>query len=177
MTDKKSIWDSAAKAGLALGGISVAYLALTSLLSLMSSSSKAAAITISIVSTLLWMAKFAGCLLLLRFFMLRWSAANPDADNSDTFRFGRRTALLSALVYSGCYLSYTTFINPGIYEEAFEILKSNPMMNNNASLQAMQNMLPMMPTYTFFGNLIYCWLFGVILSAIYSRNIPSKNPF
>lgn len=177
MTEKKSIWDSAAKAGLALGGISVAYLALTSLLSLISGEGKMAAIIISVVSTLLWMVKFAACLFMLRFFMLRWSAANPEADNSDTFRFGRITALLSALVYSGCYLAYTTFINPGIYDEAFEILKGNPMMNSSASLLAMQNMLPMMPTYTFFGNLIYCWLFGVILSAIYSKNIPSKNPF
>ncbi len=177
MVERKSIWDSAAKAGLALGGISVAYLALTSMLSLMSGDSKAAAIIISIASTLLWMVKFAACLFMLRFFMLRWSAANPDADNSDTFRFGRLTAFLSALVYSGCYLAYTTLINPGIYDEAFEILKNNPMMNSSAYMQAMENILPMMPTYTFFGNLIYCWLFGVILSAIYSRNIPSKNPF
>lgn len=177
MTERKSIWDSAAKAGLALGGISVAYLVLTYLLGLMTGDGKTAAIIISIVSTLLWMVKFAACLFMLRYFMLRWSADNPEADNSDTFKFGRITALLSALVYSGCYLAYTTFINPGIYDEAFEILKSNPMMGSNASLQAMQEMLPMMPTYTFFGNLIYCWLFGVILSGVYSRNIPSKNPF
>ena len=84
MVERKSIWDSAAKAGLALGGISVAYLALTSMLSLMSGDSKAAAIIISIASTLLWMVKFAACLFMLRFFMLRWSAANPDADNSDS---------------------------------------------------------------------------------------------
>lgn len=176
MTEKKSIWDSASKAGLALGGISVAYIALTSLLGLLAGEGKAAAIIASVANTILWMVKFAACLFMLRFFMLRWSEANPEADNTDSFRFGRLTALFSALVYSGCYLAYTTFINPAVYDEAFSILKSNPMMNS-ASLQAMENILPMMPTYTFFGNLIYCWLFGVVLSAIYSRNIPSKNPF
>lgn len=175
MTERKSIWDSAAKAGLALGGISVAYLALTAILGL-AGESRTAAIVTSIFSTLLWMAKFAACLFLMRHFMLRWSAANPDAGNADTFRFGRITALLSALVYSGCYLAYTTFINPDLYSEAFDVLRDSPMMNS-ASLQAMENILPMMPTYTFFGNLIYCWLFGTILAAIYSRNIPSKNPF
>ncbi len=177
MVERKSIWDSAAKAGLALGGISTAYLMLTYLSSLISGEGKGAAVIASIIGTVLWMIKFAACLYMMRFFMLRWSGANPDADNSDTFRFGRLTAFLSALVYSGCYLAYTTLINPGIYDEAFEILKSNPMMNSSAYMQAMENILPMMPTYTFFGNLIYCWLFGVILSAIYSRNIPSKNPF
>jgi hypothetical protein len=34
-----------------------------------------------------------------------------------------------------------------------------------------------MGTVSFFTNLIYCFLFGVVLSAILSRNIPSRNPF
>ncbi len=176
MIERKSIWDSASKAGLALGGVSVAYLMLTSLSGMINSGSSALAVFISVFNFLLWAGKFMACLLLMRFFMLRWSGENPEADNSDTFRFGRVTALLSALVYSGCYLAYTTLVNPGIYDEAFEVLKNNPMMNG-ASLQTLEEILPMMPTYTFFANLIYCYLFGVVLSAIYSRNIPSKNPF
>lgn len=111
MTEKKSIWDSASKAGLALGGISVAYIALTSLLGLLAGEGKAAAIIVSVANTILWMVKFAACLFMLRFFMLRWSEANPEADNTDSFRFGRLTALFSALVYSGCYLAYTTFLS------------------------------------------------------------------
>ncbi len=176
MVERHSIWDSAAKAGLVLGGICVLYLALTSLTGLAISGNAALAAVIGIVNVLLWAAKFFGCIFLLRFFMLRWSVRNPDADNSDVFRFGRVTSLLSALVYSGCYLAYVSFINPGIFSEAMELLTGNPMMDS-AALEAMENMVPMMPTYAFFGNLIYCWLFGTILSAIYSRNIPPKNPF
>ena len=38
-------------------------------------------------------------------------------------------------------------------------------------------MIPRLPTFSFFVNLFYCWLFGTVLSAILSRNIPSRNPF
>ena len=41
----------------------------------------------------------------------------------------------------------------------------------------MEELMPKMPTYAFFANLIYCWLFGTILAAIFSRNISSSNPF
>ncbi len=176
MVERHSIWDSAAKAGLALGGLSVLYLALTSLTGTVTNGSRGLAAAVAAVNVLLWAAKFFGCIFLLRFYMLRWSARNPDALNSDVFRFGRVTALLSALVYSGCYLAYVSFINPGIFSEAVAMLADNPMMDSSA-LESMENMVAMMPTYAFFGNLIYCWLFGTVLSAIFSRNIPPKNPF
>ena len=34
-----------------------------------------------------------------------------------------------------------------------------------------------LPQITFISNLIYCFLYGMILSFILSRNIPSKDPF
>ena len=43
--------------------------------------------------------------------------------------------------------------------------KADPAADNN------------LPSFSFFVNLIYCWLFGTVLSAILSRNIPSRNPF
>ena len=176
MIDRHSIWDSAGKAGLVLGGICVLYLALTVLTGMVAGSSQTVAVIVSVLNALLWAAKFFGCLFLLRYFMLRFSASNPEAGSSDVFRFGTVTALLSALVYSGCYLAYVSLINPDIFSESMQILKDNPMMDK-ATMEAMENMIPMMPTYALFGNLIYCWIFGTILSAIYSRNIPSNNPF
>ena len=50
-------------------------------------------------------------------------------------------------------------------------------MMDSATLEAVEEMIPSMPTYAFFGNLIYCTLYGTIVSAILSRNIPSSNPF
>jgi hypothetical protein len=51
-----------------------------------------------------------------------------------------------------------------------------PMMDSN-TIEQMDQMLEMMPQLTFFSNLIYCFLYGTILSFILSRNIPSRNPF
>ena len=44
-------------------------------------------------------------------------------------------------------------------------------------LDSMQELMPKLPTISFFANLIWCWLFGTVLAAIFSRNIPSRNPF
>ena len=44
-------------------------------------------------------------------------------------------------------------------------------------MDMMEEMIPKLPTMTFFLNFFWCWLFGTVLSAIFSRNIPSSNPF
>jgi hypothetical protein len=131
---------------------------------------------LGLVNVLLWIAKFAACIYLMRFFILRFAAKDPDADNSRAFRFGTLTALLSALIYSAFYLAYVSFINPGVFEEALGALTDNPMLDSN-SMAAIEDMIPRMPTMSFFFNLIWCWLFGTVLAAIFSRSISSKNPF
>ena len=85
-------------------------------------------------------------------------------------------ALLSALLYSAFYLAYVSFIAPDTFEQALSVLEDNPMMDSN-SMSAIEDMIPKMPTISFFVNLIWCWLFGTVLAAIFSRNVASKNPF
>ena len=164
MTDKKTLWNEAGKAGLALGGASIAYMACNAL------------ITVSFVNFVLWATKFAGCILLMRLFMKKFAASDDSITNSDTFRFGIATAFLSALLYSAAYLAYVQFINPDLFSSAVDSLRENPLMDS-ASLEAMDAMLPKMGVMSFWVNLFYCTLFGTVLSAILSRNIPSANPF
>lgn len=174
MNEKNSVWESAGKAGLVLGGVSIAYMFLTMLTGKLAQNGPA--FLLGIVSVLLWIAKFGGCIYLMRFFMLRFSHENPGADNARVFRFGMLTALLSALLYSAFYLAYTSFIAPDMFESALDVMRDNPLMDDSMMAQ-MEEMMPKMPTYMFFFNLIYCYLFGTILAAIFSRNIPPKNPF
>ena len=157
-----------------LGGVSIAYLLCTMLTGKLAENGPV--FLMSVVNLLLWLAKFAGCIYLMRWFMLRFSQADPEADNARVFRFGTLTALLSALLYAGAYLAYTTFIAPDSFDQAMEILRDNPMIDAN-TMDQMEQMIPQMPTFSFFFNLIYCWLFGTVLSAIFSRNIPPQNPF
>lgn len=175
MTEKKNImWESAGKAGLVLGGVSIVYLLLTMLLGKVAENGSA--ILMGLVNGLLWLAKFIACIYLMRLFMRKFAAAEPEADRNRVFRFGMITALLSALLYSAFYLAYVSFIAPDTFSQALDILADNPMMDSN-SMSAVEEMIPRMPTISFFGNLIYCWLFGTILSAIFSASIRPQNPF
>lgn len=172
MTDKKTLFNSAGIGGLVLGGISIAYFVAGILMA------KSGANTVTtLLSGLLWVAKFVGCIMLMKFFLKRYSAADPDADSSDVFRFGRLVALFSALLFSAFILAFSTYIDPEYFEDAIlTAAQDNPMFNGEM-MDMVEEMLPKLPTITFFSQFIYCWLFGVVLSAIFSRNIPSSNPF
>lgn len=176
MSDKNSLWNSAARAGIVLGGVSILYLLLTMLTGYAGLGNKAISLLVSVLNAILWIAKFGACIYLMRLFMLKFSDSNPDADNSRVFKFGMATALLSALVYSAFYFAYVMFIAPDTFSEAMSVLDKNPMFDANTR-DMLDQIKPMMPTYSFFVNLIYCWLYGTVLSAILSSNIPPKNPF
>ena len=176
MTDKKSMWEEAGRAGLILGGVSAAYLALSAVTGSVSPDNTGMVLIAGAANIILWVAKFTACIMLMKHFMKKRSANVPEAGNSDIFRFGCAVAFLSALVYSACYLAYVKFIAPDTFSNVLELLQDNPMMDSN-SLAAAEEMLPKMSGYLFFFNLFYCWLFGTVLSAIFSRNIPPVNPF
>jgi len=172
---KINIWERAGKAGLVLGGVSIAYMLITMLTGKLIQNG-GATFLIGALNLLLWIAKFAGCILLMRFFMKRFADAEPAADRSIVFRFGARVALLSALLYSAFYLAYVSFIAPDTFEQAISMLEDNPMLDSN-TLASVEEMIPKMPTIAFFGNLIWCWLFGTVLSAIFSSSLRPQNPF
>ena len=51
-----------------------------------------------------------------------------------------------------------------------------PMLDSN-SLKEIDKMSENLPQLTFFSNLIYCFVYGSLLSVILSRYIPSNDPF
>ena len=159
MPEKNILLNSAAKAGLVLGAVSILSMLLTWLLGKIGGDGTGALIAVSVADTLVWAAKY-----------------EPEAGNSRVFRFGMLTALLSALVYSAFYMAYLMFIEPESIDMALDVIRQNPMMDSN-SIAAAEQIAPMLPTYAFFMNLVYCFVYGTILSAILSRNIPPRNPF
>ena len=172
---RKDLWDGAGKAGLVLGLVSSAYVVLTYLLTKLTGSTGTALLA-TLLNFLLWAAKFGGCIFLMKYFMTKFANAHPGADNSDTFRFGMLTAFLSALIFSAFDLAYVTWVAPDTFSNAIEMAQeSYGSLLPAESLEAMENMN--FGSITFFTNLIYCFIFGTVLSAILSRNIPSRNPF
>ncbi len=175
MEDKKIFWTEAMTAGLVLGGVSSAYLLIQWLISLLPSA-KVVQVIASVAGIFLWIFKFWACIHLMKVLLKNHSANNPEAVNADVFRFGVAAAFLSAIIYSAAYLAYMVFLAPDVISTFVDMMKESPMLDSN-SLAMIDAMVPKMPTICFFVNLIYCTLFGTVVAAIQSRNIPSANPF
>ena len=156
-TIRRNCWNEAGKAGIAFGLISTAYMFLVQAIG----SSGMNAILSNILTFVLWGLKFGGCIWLMMVAMKKFVKDNPGASNTDTFRFGMCTGLLSALIFSAASFANVAFISADMYAAQME-----------AALQ-----IGRMPQITFFSNLFYCTAYGIVLSAILSRNIPGRDPF
>lgn len=164
--ERKVIWSEAGMPGLVLGLVTAAFFYLTSFWSN------------PIVSTVVWIAKFAGCIYLMYFFMKKFVTIHKEANNSDSFKFGVVVALLSAFIYSISYYVFVVYIKPDTFELALNAVMENysSFLDSN-SLEQLENMIPKLPAIGLFANIIYCFVYGSIVSAIISRSVPSNNPF
>ena len=173
-TIRRSMWTKAGMTGLELGLISSVYLFATMLMEKAGMN----AFLSSAITFVLWAAKFAGCIWLIMKAMKSFAAEHSGADNKDTFRLGMATAFLSALVFAAVSFANVAYISAETFNQQIEAMMQQmaPMMDSN-SMNMMDRMLQNMPQITFFSNLIYCFLYGTVLSAIVSRNIPARDPF
>ena len=177
MIEQKIIWNDASRSGLVLGGVSIGYMLCTVLLGKLQGGA-AIGVLVNVLSLLLWVFKFVLCIRLMKFFMQKFVGANSEADNRDTFRFGTVTALLSAILYSAFYLAWVSFVDPEMLTASLDMVRESYSSTFTADqMDSLEELVPKLPTITFFANLVWCWLFGTILSAIFSANIPSRNPF
>ena len=171
--EKNNFINESGKAGLVIGGVAIAYFIIGLLLS-----KAQLGFFGSLLSFLLWAGKFVLCIWLMHNYIKAY-ATGHGCDRSHAFRFGMNVALCSALLYSGAYLFYVLVINPEFFSTTFQTLAetySNIMTSDQ--IDRILNMESSMPTASFFVNLIWCWLFGTIVSAISSRKICGEdNPF
>lgn len=169
----RTIWGKAGVAGAALGIFSSIFIFLSMAIDGISS-----AVITGGISIVLWAVKFVGCILIMRHFMKRLCQEYEGVGNADTFRLGMITALLSALIYSAAYLANILFISPDVFAGQMESMTQMyaPMLDSN-SMSVLQKMEDNFPQISFFSNLIYCAVYGTVLSAILSRNIPRRDPF
>ena len=166
------MWNKAAKAGLALGLTSTAYMFLTQLMA------STSGFMMTLLGFMLWAAKFGGCIWLMSYFMKNFVSEHPKVDNRQTFHFGMATALLSAFVYSAAAFANIAFIsNDKLAEEMNLLMQQMGSMMDSNTMSLMETYMENLPQITFFSNLLYCFVFGTVLSYILSRNIPSRDPF
>lgn len=136
------------------------------------------AILVSIISTVLWMARFAGCIFIMRWYMLKLSRGYEGVTNRKTFMLGMLSALFSAILVSAYAYFNIEFIHPEQMKEAMDtIYQTYSGILDSNTMDSLKEMEGSMSTISFVSSLIYCFLYGTALSAILSSNIPSKNPF
>ena len=169
-----ALLNRAAVAGLALGVASTAYLFAVQYLPQLISSS----VALSLITTLLWIAKFVGCIYILKAFMQALVDSYDGVQRRQTLRLGVFASLFSALIFSAANLADVLYISPDAIEQAFDIALSqySAMLDSN-SLAAIDSLKGNMPAITFFSNFIYCFLYGTVLSSILSRYVPKSDPF
>lgn len=171
---RPALWNGGATAGLVLGGISIAYMFISQSISSAGSNH----IAIKFLSFVLWTAKLLGCIWLMAFFMKRTARKYEDVSNKDIFKFGVIVSLCSAILYSGITLANMLFISEELYSTQIQAaLQTYSGLLDSNSRDMMDKIIQILPQYTFFVNLIYCFIYGLIVSAILSQKIPSKDPF
>ena len=174
MEDKNNFLNESGKAGLVLAAVAILFFVVSALLGKI----EGGGFFVGLLGFIAWAGKVALCIWLM-FKYLREFAGKNEKDRSRTFRFGMMIALCSAIVYAGFYLLYVTVIAPDFFEGAFDkALQMYSSMMTSDQLDQIANLESSMPTISFFTNLIWCWLFGTIVSAIASSNIcGADNPF
>ena len=175
---RKDFWDGAGKAGLVLGLIPIVYMLIEQLL-MQDAAQKLGAFPSTLITFLLWAAKFAGCILLMRFFMQRFADRHDGMTRRGVARYGTAIALTSALIYSAFVLAWSKFVDPEMFSRAFEQAAEqySAFMDSN-TMEMMEQMQDKMPVISFFSNFIWCFLYGTILSSILAPRIgKDTDPF
>lgn len=167
----KTIWHSAAIPGLVLAAVSTAYLLISQGLATYPGVLAATA------STILNIVKIVACIWLMRYYMMKFHKDEAGSDSRDLKRFGTMVALLSALVFAACSMAYYMW-NPEVIAEAIDtIMQSSGQALDRNAMTALDSIKENAPRIIFFSQLIYCFLFGWILSAILAPRIANPNPF
>ena len=172
--DNKTIWNNAAKTGLVFAGVTIAC-------NLLKRGIVALDLPVfvqTLLNGIVWAAEFAGCIWLMIFFMKKLVRDYDGVLNTDTNRYGRRIAFLSAIIIASVEFLILYFSPQEKLQETIDAaLSAYASMLDSNTLSAMEDMMQNLPAITFISNLIYCFLYGTILSAILSRNIPQRDPF
>ncbi len=163
--DNSTLWNEAAKAGAFLGGVSVGCLVLRELAAVSGSAFLLQAATI-----ILWTVEFLGCILLMKKVMLDLRDKYEGVKMEDTFRLGRRAALLSGLLLASAQ-TLLILKMPDAQMNSFLDQLTGSMALTGAQKEQVEEMLPRLPAITFVSQWLYCFLYGTVLASFMSRYI------
>ena len=166
-------WNSAAVAGLVMAVATIAADYITSLPVLLGVGGFAG----SILVYLLKFAKIIACVYVFRLLMLRFHNS-VSVDYTRLQHYGLKLALFSSILVAGFSLVQILVINPDTMTQMIQEVENTyqNLMDSN-TVAAMEKMMSKLPAITFFSSLIYCYLWGWILSTTFARRLFPIDPF
>lgn len=163
--DNNSLWNEAAKAGAYLGAVCITCLTLREL---------AHASGIEFLKTaadvILWTVQFLSCILLVKDVMISVRDRYEGVKMADTFRLGRRAALLSGLLLASAQTLFILRMSEADMNAYIDALTA-ALPVGSAGREQVEEAMDNLPVLTFFSQWIYCYLYGTGLSAVMSRYI------
>ena len=163
--DNTILWNEASKAGLLFGAVSVGCLVLKELAALSGIN-----LLVQAAAVILWAVEFFGCILIMKNVMLRFRDKYDGVKMEDTYKLGRRAAMLSGLILA----SAQAFIIMKMPAETIDTMVdqlSSSMQILSTDRDAVEGALDKLPLLTFIFQWLYCYLYGSVLASIMSRYI------
>jgi len=165
--DSKTLWNEAGRVGFVFGGFSSVCLLLKEGAALTGST-----FLVQAAAIILWAVEFFGCILLMKKYMLDLRDKYDDVTIFDTYRFGRRIALLSGLILAAVdAIVIMKMPQETVTSVMGELSSALPAGLGSMSEDDLGRLVDKLPLYTFIGQWIYCFLYGSLLSGILSRYI------
>ena len=165
--DNTTLWNEAARTGLLFGGFSSVCLLLKEGAGLTGST-----FLVQAAAIILWAVEFFGCILLMKKCLLDLRDKYEGVTMNDTYRYGRRIALLSGLILAAVDAAVITlFPEETINEVVNELTASASAQLGSGYENEIGKFVDQLPLYTFIFQWIYCFLYGSLLSGILSRYI------
>ena len=159
--EKKYLFRYASVDGLILSSITVAMLLISPLVR-----------DVTYVGLILNVAKIAGCLTLLYYFMKRYALANNCKRYGECFGYGLLVCLFSSFVCAA--FSYISI--EFIYSEIFE-MRDIFASRYGGSTDSWDYIFDNYSVIMFFSCFIYYFFIGLIFSAIFAGSVRVKDPF
>ena len=167
----KIISSEAARVALVFGAISGGYVFISGAIAQAEST-----LLLNILSIILWAGKLVGCILLMRFFMKRLMAAYDGVTRQNLLGYGTLIALFSAIITAACSYIAMQYVFPDQIKDAMDsFLQGYSGMMDSNSLDAIEKMEGNFGVISLVSNLIWCFLYGWILSSIMSNSLAGKK--
>lgn len=171
--DSKTLWNEAGRVGFVFGGFSSLCLVLKEGAALTGST-----FLVQAAAIILWAVEFFGCILLMKKYMLDLRDKFDGVTVEDTYRFGRRVALLSGLILAAVDAVLIMKMPQDTVESVVAELNTAISTKMGAGYEGeIGRFVDKLPLYTFIGQWIYCFLYGSLLSSIMSRYLYVQDAF